>query len=473
VAYHRRLERQLDKTGIDLDAPISPEQVRALLDRVHRAYQASDEDRYTLQRSMAVSSQEMQELYARLREERDRFHAIFESAPIGILRLDASQLVLESNGYGAGMFGYGAHELAGRRLADLLYASEHLAFDEEWPLITTGESGAWSRECRYLHKDGSVVWGFTAITTVRDADGDLGFVLATIRDITQRKRLEAELRLSQKLEAVGRLAAGIAHEINTPIQFIGDNQRYFRSAFDDLMWVCRTYRDALAQTGASPEILAGVAAVEEKADLAFLEREVPTALESSIDGVTRVATIVRAMRAFAHPDSAKPVAADLNGALSSTLTVARNELKYVAEVTTRFEELPPVTCYLGDLNQVFLNLFVNAAHAIAEASTGTGERGGQLGTLEVATRVDGEDVVVEVKDSGSGIPSEIRDHVFDPFFTTKGVGKGTGQGLSMARAVVDRHNGSLTFDSVVGQGTTFYVRLPIAGPAAAQTAPLL
>jgi signal transduction histidine kinase len=351
----------------------------------------------------------------------------------------------------------------------VLYPAEHLAFEEEWPPIVDGAEAHGGREYRFLHKDGTVVWGFMAITAVRHADGTPAFVLATMRDVTQRKRLEVELRLAQKLEAVGRLAAGIAHEINTPIQFIGDNQRYFRSAFDDLMWVCRTYRDALTRAQASPELLAEVAAVEEKADLAFLEREVPTALEASIDGVTRVATIVRAMRAFAHPDSAKPVAGDLNGALSSTLTVARNELKYVAEVTTDFADLPPVTCFLGDLNQVFLNLFVNAAHAMAEGSAGSGK----LGTLHIATRLDGEHVVVEVSDSGSGIPSEIRDRVFDPFFTTKGVGKGTGQGLSMARAVVDRHSGSLTFESVVDRGTTFFVRLPIAGPGSAQSVPVL
>jgi PAS domain S-box-containing protein len=466
VAYHQLLERQLRETGLDPASPITPEQLRALLERVHRAYQATDEDQYTLQRSMEVSSQEMQDLYARLREERDRFRAIFESAPIGILRLDTEQRVLESNANAAGMFGYTTQALEQLHLGEVLYPAEHMAFEEEWPPIVTGADAHWGREYRFLHKDGSVVWGFMAITAVHHADGTLAFVLATMRDITQRKRLEVELRLAQKLEAVGRLAAGIAHEINTPIQFIGDNQRYFRSAFDDLMWVCRTYREALSRANAPPELLAEVAAIEEKADLEFLEREVPTALEASIDGVTRVATIVRAMRAFAHPDSAKPVAGDLNGALSSTLTVARNELKYVAEVTTDFADLPPITCFLGDLNQVFLNLFVNAAHAMAEAIAGSGK----LGLLHVATRLDGEYVVVAITDSGSGIPSEIRDRVFDPFFTTKGVGKGTGQGLSMARAVVDRHNGSLTFESIVGRGTTFFIRLPIAGPGSTQSA---
>jgi len=186
--------------------------------------------------------------------------------------------------------------------------------------------------------------------------------------------------------------------------------------------------------------------------------EMPKAISQSLGGVERVATIVRAMKEFAHPEQKEKVAANLNQALASTLVVARNELKYVADIETDYGELPAVECHLGDLNQVFLNLLVNAAHAVKDAVDGTGNRG----TIRVQTRPQGEWVKISIGDTGAGIPESIRSKVFDPFFTTKPVGRGTGQGLAIARSiVVDKHGGTLTFESEVGRGTTFVIGLPI------------
>jgi signal transduction histidine kinase len=201
-----------------------------------------------------------------------------------------------------------------------------------------------------------------------------------------------------------------------------------------------------------------VHSVEEQSDCAYLLEEIPKALAQTLDGVSRVATIVRAMKEFAHPEGKEMAAADLNRALLSTLTVARNELKYVADVETEFSDLPLVICNVGDLNQVFLNLLVNAAHAIAENSKSSGQKG----TIRVCTRSEGDTVLVTIADTGCGIPEPNRSKVFDPFFTTKEVGRGTGQGLAIARSVVvDRHKGALTFESEVGKGTTFFIRLPV------------
>jgi len=198
--------------------------------------------------------------------------------------------------------------------------------------------------------------------------------------------------------------------------------------------------------------------VEEEADCAYLLEEIPQALAQTLDGVTRVATIVRAMKEFAHPEGKEMAAADINKALLSTLTVARNELKYVADVETEFGDLPLVVCNIGDINQVFLNLLVNAAHAIAEGTKGSGEKG----KIQVRTSSEGNAVLVTISDTGCGIPEANRSKVFDPFFTTKEVGRGTGQGLAIARSVVvERHKGSLNFESEVGKGTTFCIRLPI------------
>ena len=283
-------------------------------------------------------------------------------------------------------------------------------------------------------------------------------------DVTQRKQMEVELRHAQKLEAVGGLAAGIAHEINTPIQFVSDNTRFLQDAVKERIRLWTKYEElceAVKKGNANAEMLEEIKALKEQIDWEYLEKEIPKALEQMQEGLGRVAKIVRAMKEFSHVDqSAEKAAADLNKAMESTLIVARNELKYVADVDAEYGELSPVVCHLGDLNQVFLNLLVNAAHAIADVVKGTGEKG----RIGVRTRQDGDWVEIAISDTGTGIPKAVRDKVFDPFFTTKEVGKGTGQGLALARAVVvEKHGGTLTFDTTVGKGTTFYVRLPVAG----------
>jgi PAS domain S-box-containing protein len=286
-------------------------------------------------------------------------------------------------------------------------------------------------------------------------------VLVVAQDVTARAQLEMDLRHAQKLEAVGSLAAGIAHEINTPIQFIGDNTRFLLDSFTDLAKVLDAYRklgQAAVRCGTSCGPAREVTAAEEAADLDFIKEEIPKALAQTLEGVTRVATIVRAMKEFAHPNPSEKAATDLNRALESTLIVARNEIKYVANVETELQELPLVQCNGGDMNQVFLNLLVNAAHAIKDRGDGDGHKG----VIGVRTRREGDQVVISISDTGCGIPEDIRDKIFEPFFTTKEVGRGTGQGLAIARSiVVDNHGGTLTFESVVGQGSTFQIRLPV------------
>jgi signal transduction histidine kinase len=265
----------------------------------------------------------------------------------------------------------------------------------------------------------------------------------------------------QKLESVGRLAAGIAHEINTPIQFVGDNLRFLAEAFDDLTGILAAYR------AGDPE---AAAAAEAMADIEFLAAEVPEALAQTLDGVDRVAGIVRAMKAFGHPGDEEKAPADLNEAVRNTLVVASSETKYVARVVTDLGGLPPVWCHLGDINQVLLNLIVNAAHAVSAAVGATGE----LGTITVRTRAEGDEAVIEVVDTGCGILPEIAHRVFEPFFTTKHAGSGTGQGLALAYSlVVDRHGGSITFASRSGEGTTFTVRLPVDSNQAGAIEPRL
>lgn len=289
-------------------------------------------------------------------------------------------------------------------------------------------------------------------------------VIMAGQDITDHLLLEHDLAQAQKLESIGQLAAGIAHEINTPTQFVGDNVRFLSDSYTNLLAVLDQYRKLVAavKIGAcAPDLIEACDTAVAQADLDYVVGEIPKAIVQSAEGVERIANIVRAMKDFAHPGSDEMSCIELNEAIKSTVTVSRNEWKYVADMTTDLApDLPLVPCLVGQINQVILNLIVNAAHAIGDVVRGTGQKG----LITISTRHVGEWVEIRVADTGTGIPENIRHRIFDPFFTTKEVGRGTGQGLAIARSVVvDKHRGTIAFDSQVGKGTTFIVRLPLCG----------
>jgi signal transduction histidine kinase len=271
--------------------------------------------------------------------------------------------------------------------------------------------------------------------------------------------MEIQVRHGQKMEAIGQLAAGIAHEINTPIQFIGDNCQFLGEGFRDLLDCFEGF-----QTGAVPDPESLQQRLQ-ALDLDYLKVEIPKAIQQSLDGVARVSKIVSAMKDFSHPGTGSRQTVDLNRAIESTLTVSHNVWKYSAEVVTDFDpELPLVPCFPGEFNQVILNLVVNAAHAIEEGRAELNED--TLGRIVVRTRRSGDEAIVEVADNGTGIAPQVQARIFDPFFTTKPVGKGTGQGLSIARAVVvDQHKGRISVQSKPGEGSTFTLALPLNPPA--------
>jgi PAS domain S-box-containing protein len=283
-----------------------------------------------------------------------------------------------------------------------------------------------------------------------------------VMEMQKRESMAIELRVAQKLESVGRLAAGIAHEINTPIQYIGDSVAFLQSAAADLGRLRSEQRRAITQLveGAShAPILAQITAIESAIDIEFLTIEIPKAFDRTLEGVERVASIVRAMKEFAHPDSGQHAYADLNHAILTTLTVAHNEYKYYGRIETQLGELPLVSCDVGELNQVFLNLIVNAAHALADAG-----KDALQGVITIGTAREGDEVVISIRDNGCGIEPENQEKVFDLFFTTKAVGRGTGQGLAIARTIiVEKHGGRIDLHSAVGCGTTFTLHLPVRG----------
>jgi PAS domain S-box-containing protein len=302
-------------------------------------------------------------------------------------------------------------------------------------------------------------------------DGEIVGAVLTFKDISENRALQSNLMQTQKLESIGQLAAGIAHEINTPTQYVSDNTRFLKDAFSSfgkVVGMCERLVAAAKQHELSEDLIAEATAVADEADLEYLNEEVPKAIDQSLEGLGRVARIVSAMKEFSHPDGDAKQLTDLNRAIQSTVTVARNEWKYVADVELDLDpDLPLIHCLAGSLNQVVLNLVVNAAHAIGDVVRDTQSKG----TIGVATRRDGDYVSIRISDTGKGIPTAIRERVFDPFFTTKPVGKGTGQGLAIAYSVVvDKHGGSISFESEEGRGTTFHIRLPLQPEATEQGA---
>ena len=387
----------------------------------------------------------------------------------------------------AASHGYTPAELIGKSPMELIAADRCV---QQLALINDAmKKGEFCRgQVRSRRKDGSSFWAGIAVSPIRDASGQVTHFVSVGSDISkkledernrrdlqmrlyaemkERERMSVELRIAQKLESVGQLAAGIAHEINTPVQYVGDSVMFLQSAMADFEIVLNAYRTALEALPSSEALQAArenVTAAEAGADLQFLSVEVPKAFERTLDGVTRVANIVRAMKEFAHPDSGEQSAADINHAIDTTLTVARNEYKYIAQVETHFGALPDVVCNIGELNQVFLNLIVNAAHAVQQAG-----RDSASGRIVITTESDDTMVRVHVHDNGCGIPDSIRERIFDPFFTTKEVGKGTGQGLAITRSIVEKHAGRIELQSDPGEGTRFTLVLPIKGRAS--TAP--
>jgi PAS domain S-box-containing protein len=464
MALHKHLGRQLRRLSLDDIIPPSAAAWQQLLTSISSAYDAWDRERGMVEDSFNLATAEMDTLTGKLAEERDKFASIFRSAAVGMVIADAEGRVLEVNPALQKMLGRPMDELVGRRAEDLVDkvdADVCLSTIRDLSLShVVSHGGRW----RLVHQNGEHVVVDAQTTAVLDGQGRTKMIISIVEDVTEKNRLEIELRHSQKLESVGRLAAGIAHEINTPIQFVGDNVSFLSGSFAQLLALCDMYRELCAKAALAPlseTDLARQKQQEEEADLDYIRSAVPKSIASTIDGVGRVARIVQSMKAFAHPDRGERSPADINTALQNTLTVATNELKYVAKVETALGDIPSIPCYLSDLNQVFLNLLVNAAHAIGDAVGQSGQRG----TITVRTYVEKGSLVVAISDTGTGIPPAVQSRIFEPFFTTKAVGKGTGQGLALARSVVvEQHGGSITFETAMGKGTTFFIRLPLVVP---------
>jgi PAS domain S-box-containing protein len=387
-----------------------------------------------------------QDLATALAHERTLLRTMIDLIPAFIYAKDVGSRFIAINAHLARNMGTTSEEAIGK--TDFAFFKRELAekfFADEQALLKSGEAILGLEEPGFDKVTGEERTVVTSKVPLKDENGEVIGIIGLGFDITERKRAEQRMAAGERLESIGRLAAGVAHEINTPIQYLNDSVAFIREALQDIL-----AHNAKLQAKLPDE------PVDE--DVEELREELPPALARVADGLGRIAEIVRSMKEFSYADQREMSQVDLNRAINSTLVVARSEYRYVADLDMQLGELPLVTCHGGQINQVVLNLVVNAAHAIGDRVKGTADKG----MITVRTYLDGDFAVVMIGDTGGGIPDAIRKRIFEPFFTTKEVGKGTGQGLSIAHNVVKSHGGSLDFQTEMGKGTNFFIRLPIA-----------
>jgi len=414
------------------------------------------------------SNQDLAGAVSALEASSSRLSAILDHSFAGTLVSDEQNRVIVINRAARMMFRQGETNVIGSSILGLFGDGEQSRCEEAaTSYIGTDE------------EDGSEVWHQASGRRPDGSTFPLEFIVTNLdlsedrhrvwifRDLTQqlaaeaeRRTLEEDLRQAQKLEALGTMAGGVAHEINTPIQYIGDNINYLRDGMDDVVSILRAYRGLADHVGADGEAAKAferVRRLESDVDLDFLMGEIPEAISQAGEGLERVSKIVQAVKQFAHPGSQEHQEFDVNQAIESTIEVARGQWKYIAELETDFtDDLPTLTGHLGEFNQIILNLIVNAAQAIEESSKGVG------GFIQVRTTFANHTLSVDVSDNGCGIPKSIQDRIFEPFFTTKNVGKGTGQGLALCYRIIHQSfKGSVDVRSNEGKGATFSLHFPI------------
>jgi PAS domain S-box-containing protein len=399
-----------------------------------------------------TTSTERRNLADALAYERNVLRTMIDLLPAFIYAKDAHSRFTACNKLVASRMGATPEELIGK--TDFDFYPREMAekfFADEQALIQSGEALYDIEEQAFDKTRGMNRVLLTSKVPLRDANGNLTGIVGTGYDITERKAAEERMASSERHESIGRLASGVAHEINTPIQYLSDSVKFITEGVQELLAHVDTLHAAQAPK------------TEADDDIEYLREELPPALKRVSEGLARIAEIVRSLKDFSHGDQNHMAAVDLNRAINSTLIVTRSEYAAVADIETDLTPLPEVVCHGGQVNQVLLNLIVNAADAITDVVGRTGCRG----VISVRSRVDGGAVVIEIQDTGGGIPESIRSNIFDPFFTTKEVGKGTGQGLAIARNVIVKgHKGVLDFTTESGVGTTFTIRLPIKPPRA-------
>jgi len=395
--------------------------------------------------------------------------SIMESVTNAIFAIDLDEKFTLMSQAGSKITGYTVEELIGQSFSVLMDSQVYAEVNKLYVRAKVMGVTVSQYETEFLHKNGKKIFISLNLAPLYE-NGEIISIVGTADDITRRKNLEKQLLHSQKFESIGQLASGIAHEINTPTQYVGDNVHFLQDSFGDFSQLIDKQNQLLQtakQSNISAQTIKAVEETMEEIDIDYLLEEVPRAIQQSLEGVARVAEIVQAMKEFAHPGGEGKSPVDINKAIESTITVARNKWKYTADMETNFDpDLPKVPCLAGEFNQVILNIIINAAQAITEK---IGNESTQKGKITVSTSLHGDVVEIRIADNGPGIPEKIRPQIFEPFFTTKDVGVGSGQGLAISHSIiVDKHGGTIDFETEVDKGTTFIIRLPIDAQTAAE-----
>ncbi|MDD4205405.1 MAG: ATP-binding protein [Candidatus Delongbacteria bacterium] len=407
-----------------------------------------------------------QRVNEKIKETLDQFELIFNTSPdAATITNMRNGLIINVNDHFGIVTGYTKKEAMGTTVIDLWKEPEKR---KEFIKILTDSGGIENYETEFMHKTGRVINGLVSAKILKL--GSVPHILAITRDITklkenekERERLKIELSQSQKLQSIGTLAAGIAHEINSPLQFTNDNIDFIANSYQDIINLVNTYKNLMmsCHTDQDKENARNtIFDLEKKINLDFLTREMPEALSQTKDGIARIRKIVNAMKQYSNLNLQEKKAADINKTFENAEIITRNEWKYHAEVINEFDpELPFCECFEAELNQVFMNLIVNAAHATKDA---VDQKFIEKGIITIKTSHNEGKILISISDNGTGIPDKIKDKIYDPFFTTKEVGKGTGQGLAIAhKAVVDRHGGKIWFETEQNKGTTFYIEVQV------------
>ncbi|MCK4358790.1 MAG: PAS domain S-box protein [Candidatus Cloacimonetes bacterium] len=398
-----------------------------------------------------------------LRKSEGKYRTLMHNINVGVFRnsVGPTGRFIEANPTIIKMFGFEDKEEFLLRSISSLYQNpkDSKSFNEK--MLKTGFVK--NEELKLKRKDGMPFLASLSVVAVKDENGEYKYFDGVIEDITERKYMEMQFRQTQKLEAIGQMAAGIAHEINSPIQYIGYNISLFNESFSKLIKFLKKQNallEAFKNGSSSQEYFKELENDLAEVDIDCMLAEVPAALKYSKDGIDRVSKIVGAMKEFCHPGESKKIPIDINKAIKGTIIVSRNEWKYVAEMKTDFaEDMPQVLCIPDEFNQIILNIVLNAAQAISEV---VGDGAEKKGRITISTHHDKDWAEIRISDTGIGIPKEEQPKIFNLFYTTKEVGKGTGQGLAICHNyVVKKHNGTITFETAVGKGTTFIIRLPI------------
>jgi|GEM_PF-6245450 len=424
-----------------------------------------------LQRTNESLELKVRERTAELAQRSREMGLILNSAEEGFLGISESGTVTFANPAAGHLLGVPSESMLGKPLTQSVghgCAPDTPCHYSSCPILRPFSDGLIHRATNwsFIRQDGSALIVDYCSTPARE-DEKVAAVVLAFRDMTQQRRMEAQVLQGEKLQAIGQLAAGIAHEINTPMQYIGDNVYFMGEGFSDLLGLIQEYRkaiDELEQDSRKAEILSRIQAAEKSADIDFLRENAPNALASATEGIERVRKIVYAMKEFSRPGASEKTPSDLNQAVENALTISTSTWKEVATVECDLSSsLPLVFCMPGEINQVILNLIVNACHAIADFRKK--DSGCALGKIRIETGVSDNFAEIRISDTGGGIPLQHQKRIFEPFFTTKEVGRGSGQGLSISRTIIEnKHGGHLDFSTEIGKGTVFTVRLPLNPP---------